>query len=198
VAFLCLALAVGAAAAPSVEDVMANIQHALGQLPPDMGFRQHVVLQVLLFSWRFHSDVVRRGGEYFVETRGAPSFLPPDVMASLVQVHLGLDDYDLDVVGEEVNGNGEPVYVLAGRRRGPGQGAVGGALWVNGHTWLVEKAVLDYDWGTLEVQQEFHRVDGYTVLRAQRAAANRLGARLTVEYADYWFGNVEMIAREDH
>lgn len=198
VVFLCLALAGTGAAAPTVEGVLANLGSFTALLPPEMGFRQHIQLQVLFLTWRFHSDVVRQDGEFHVQTSGAPDFLSPDVPAALLELNAGLDDYELELLEHETNSAGDPVYVLSGRRRGQGPGAQAGTVWVNGRTWLVEKAVLEYDWGTLEVQQEFHQVDGYTVPRSQQAKASRLGARLVVEYRDYWFGNVERIAREDH
>ena len=196
--FLCLGLSRAVLGAPSVEDIVANLSRAGSQLPAEMGFRQDVHVRVLFLMWKFHSLVVRQNGEYLVETRGAPDFLPEGFMASLLDVGDALTNYDLELVGEEKNANGEPVYQVAGRRRGGSAGALGGTFWVNGRTWLVEKAVLEYDWGTLELQQDFHQVNGYTVLRSQRAATSHLGARLTVEYRDYWFGNDDMIAREDH
>jgi len=198
VVFLCLGLSRAAFGAPSVEEIVTNLSRAGSQLPAEMGFRQDVHVRVLFLMWKFHSLVVRQNGQYLVETWGAPDFLPPGFMASLVEIGDALDNYDLELVGEEKNANGEPVYRLTGRRRHGWEGALGGTLWVNGRTWLVERAVLEYDWGTLEVQQDFHQVNGYTVLRSQRASASRMGARVTVEYRDYWFGNDDMIAREDH
>lgn len=195
---LCLGLAQGAYGAPSVEEIVVNVSRAAGHLPAEMGFRQEVQLRVLFLMWKFQSLVVRQNGEYLVETRGAPDFLPQGFMASLLEVGDALTNYELEIVGEERNGRGEPVYRLTGRRRHGSQGALGGILWINGQTWLVERATLEYDWGTLELHQEFHKVGGYTVLRSQRATASLLGARLTVEYQDYWFGNDDMIAREDH
>ncbi len=198
VVLLCLGVSWAALGAPSVDEVVANLGRASGQLPAEMGFRQDVQLHVLFLTWKFYSDVVRRDGKYIVETRGAPDFLPSDISASLLEVSEGLSNYDFELVGQEVNSTGDPIYRLTGRRRQGAEGAHGGTLWVNGRTWRVERAVLEYDWGTLDVEQEFQRLSGYTVLRSQRAAASRLGARLTVEYRDYWFGNDDMNAREDH
>ncbi|HEY8417496.1 MAG TPA: hypothetical protein VIK93_05625 [Limnochordales bacterium] len=191
-------LAGAAAGAPDVEDVVANLNRAAGLLPADMGFRQDVQLQLFFITWRFYSDVVRRNGEFQVTTYGKPGFLSDDVPTTLLQLHTGIDEFDLELVGEETNSNGDPLYVLEGRRRVPGPGAQAGKLWVNGRTWLAEKAWLEYDWGTLDVEQEFQEVDGYTVLRAQRARSSLVGTRLVVEYRDYWFGNDDTIAREDH
>jgi len=194
----CLVLAGPAEGAPAVEEVVANLQRAAGLLPADMSFRQDVQLTLFFLSWRFYSDVVRRNGEFQVATYGKPGFLSDDVPITLLQLHTGIDAFDLELVGEETNGYGDPLYVLEGRRRVPGPGAQTGKLWVNGRTWLAEKAWLQYDWGTLEVEQEFQELEGYTVLRLQRARSSFMDSRLVVEYKNYSFGNDDTIAREDH
>ncbi|MBO8142574.1 MAG: hypothetical protein H0Z37_10445 [Firmicutes bacterium] len=196
---LWLGLTGSALGAPSVEEVVANVSRASGQRPAVMGFRQELRLQVLVFTWDFYADVVRQGDDIRVTLHGAPGFLSPDVTASLLDVGEALEEFDVRLVEEQVNDDGDPLYVLeATRRHREGQGALGGQVWVNGRTWLVEEAVLEYPWGTLHVRQQFQQVDGYTVLKEQHATASRLGARLWVQYRDYWFGNVATNAREDH
>ncbi len=64
-------------------------------------------------------------------------------------------------------------------------------VWVNARNWLVERAELEYPWGKLSLEQRFETVDGYVVLAEQHASVNRLGARLTVRYGDYWFAGQE-------
>ncbi len=178
-----------ALAAPSVEELVANVRHATGARPAEMRFRQDVTLQVLFLRWRFHADVTRRGDRIQVTLHGAPGFIDDDVSASLLEVSEGLDHFDLRFV-EEIRRGADVLYVLQGTSRLE-EGARGGMIWVNARTWLVEKAELKYPWGDITLQQTFQTVDGYTVLHEQDASVSRLGARMTVRYSDYAFAGGE-------
>lgn len=175
----------GASAAPSIEELTANVRKAAGVRPAVMGFRQDISLQVLFLRWRFYADVVRRGDELELTVHDAPGFLDGDVSASLLELSEGLDNFDLRLV-DEIRRNNDVIYVLEGTSRIAG-GARSGRIWVNARTWLIEQAELDYPWGTMSVEQEFDTVNGFIVLREQHASVNRLNARLTVRYNDYWF-----------
>lgn len=174
-------------AAPTVDEITDNVRRAVGARPAVMGFRQDVELRVLILSWRFHADVVRRGDDIELTVYNQPSLIGDDVSASLLEVSEGIDDFDLQLV-DEVNRNGDVFYVLEGTSR-TALGAQSGTIWINGRTWLVEHAVLEYPWGSLTLDQSFHSVDGHTVLQEQHASVNRLGARMTVRYGDYWFAD---------
>lgn len=174
-------------AAPTVDELADNVRAAVGARPVEMGFRQDVTLQVLFLKWRFHADVYRRGDEIELTVYDAPRFLEDDVSVSLLEVSEGFDHFDLRLV-DEIRRNGDVFYVLEGEARAAG-GARGGKIWVNGRTWLVEQAVLDYPWGSLTLEQTFQSINGYIVLREQQASVNRLGAQMTVLYSNYWFAD---------
>lgn len=190
-AVLCTLLAAPGtgAAAPSVDEVVLNVRGAAGVRPEAMRFRQDITLEVLFLRWNFHADVTRSGDRVELVLHNAPGFIDEDVSASLLEVSEGLDHFDLRLV-DEIRRGGDVVYVLQGVPRREG-GARGGRIWVNARTWLVEKAELEYPWGMLEVEQTFQNINGYTVLREQKASVSRLGARMTVRYSDYWFAGAE-------
>lgn len=175
----------GAWAAPTVDELAANVRAATVVRPAEMGFRQDISLQVLFLRWRFYADVVRRGDHLELTVYDAPGFLDGDVSASLLELSEGLDNFDLRLV-EEILRNNDAIYVLEGESRMAG-GARSGRVWVNARTWLIEQAELEYPWGTMSVEQHFDTVNGFIVLREQHASVNRLGARMTVRYSDYWF-----------
>lgn len=166
-----------------LEDIVANVRAATSPMPKRMSFRQDVELRVLLFRWSFHADVVRDETGIAVEVHGAPSFLSPDVSVSLLELSEGLDGFDLELVEMDASG-GEPLYVLQATARAEG-GARGGTVTVNGNSWLIERAVLRYSWGTMTVEQTFQRVDGFILLKEQNATVDVLGAKLRVQYGGY-------------
>lgn len=184
-----LGVADDALAAPTVDELVANVSRATGARPAVMGFRQYVTLRALLFEWKFYADVAQRGDRVELTVHDAPAFLDDDISVSLLDVSEGLEKYDLRFV-EETRVNGELFYVLEGEPRAAG-GVQRGRVWVNARNWLVERAELEYPWGKLSLEQRFETVDGYVVLAEQHASVNRLGARLTVRYGDYWFAGQE-------
>lgn len=176
-----------AAAHPSVDEIIANVRAASGEQPERIVFRQDIELRVLVFRWTFYTDVTRTGDTIEVQVHGAPSFLSPDVPASLLEVSEGLDGFTMEFV-EQVDRNGTVLYVLRGTAKaGNRGGARGGTIWVNGRTWLVDEAILEYDWGNLTLQQTFQTVNGFTLLREQYASVDRLGSKLRVQYGGYSF-----------
>lgn len=175
----------GVRAEPTVDEIAAHVRAATGAGPERMRFRQDVELQLFLFRWSFYSDVVRDEDGIDVQVHGAPSFLSPDVSASLLEVSEGLDGFELrlvDVLGE---GDGTYYVVQGEAKTKGGGGASSGTIWVNGRTWLVEKATLQYPWGAMTVEQTFQTVNGYTLLKEQIATVDRLGAKLRVQYGGY-------------
>lgn len=178
-----------AKAAVTVEELVANVRQAAGTRPPEMGFRQQITLQALILRWQFSADVVRRDDTVQIQVHGAPSFVDENVTASLLEVSEGLDNFDLRLV-DEVRMGGQQYYVVEGVSR-VANGARRGKIWVNAQSWLVERAELEYSWGTLTVEQRFRTVNGYVVLAEQQASVSRLGARMTVRYENYWFAGGE-------
>lgn len=183
-----LAVSIGAdfvRANPTPEEIVANVKSVTGSGPERVTFRQDVELRVFLFRWSFHSDVVRDADGIRMEVHGAPSFLSPDVSASLLELSEGLEGFDLKFV-ESRHDEGETYYIVEGTAKtAGGGGALGGTIWVNGRTWLIERATLQYSWGSMTVEQTFQTVNGYTLLREQIATVDRLGAKMRVQYGGY-------------
>lgn len=187
VAFVASALLLGAApaGAAQLDEILTNVRAATQPVPARVAFRQDVELRVFLFRWSFHADVVRDETGISVEVHGAPKFLSPDISVSLLELSEGLDGFDLELV-EQSERRGEPVYVLRGTaREGADGGARGGTITVNGRSWLIEQAELQYPWGAMTVEQTFQRVDGFTLLKEQHATVDVLGAKLRVHYGGY-------------
>lgn len=177
-----------AAAQPSVDEIVANVRMVSGERPERFSFRQDIELRVLFLRWTFYTDVRRSGDAIDVQVHGAPGFLSTDVSASLLEVSEGLDGFTLEFV-EQVERGGDVLYVLRGQAKPENRGgARGGTIWVNGRTWLVDEAVLHYEWGNMTLQQTFETVNGFTLLRQQHASVDRLGGRLRVQYGGYSFG----------
>lgn len=172
-------------ARPSVDEIVANVRSAVANQPTRYSFRQDIELRVLILRWRFHADVRRDGDRIDVQVHDAPGFLSPDIAATLLEVSEGLDGFTLKLVAKTERG-GDVYYVVEGVSTLQ-EGARSGTIWVNARTWLIDEAVLKYDWGNLTVQQRFQTINGYTLLREQHAAVDRLGGKLRVQYGGYSF-----------
>lgn len=174
-------------ARPAIDEIVKNVRVAAGNRPEQYSFRQDIDFRVFILRWRFHADVVRDGPDIDVTIHGAPGFISPsDISVSLLEVSEGLDDFTLRFV-EETERDGERYYLVEGTSN-LSHGARGGFIWINTHTWLVDEALLEYEWGNLTLQQTFQTINGYTLLKEQQASVDRLGGKLQVQYGGYSFG----------
>lgn len=186
-ALSCFALSAHAAG-PNLAEVLARIHWDTKAYPTPMGFEQQIVVRSLIKTWQFTSDVERRGGALSVEMHGAPSFIPPEVTTALIEPDVILNDFDLTLVGERMEGSAR-YYIIEGRRR-PGieAGAASGRIWVDPRSWLIDRIEARYWWGYLDVRQTYRKEQGLTVLDRQRATISPFGLRLDIAYTRYWFG----------
>ena len=171
-----------------VDEILRRVQEATGPVPKRVAFQQDVRLTLAFFSWDFMTEVERIDGKVHVRTIGAPSLLPENLTGSLLDVTEALNDFELTSYTVERGPQGEPIYVLEGRRRPElTAGAEEGKIWVNGHTWQVEQVEARYPWGRVRVVQKYDRVEGHRVVVYQQAYLEPWRAELEVSYKNYRF-----------
>lgn len=174
----------------TVDEILANISNAhVGQSEGRATFRQSFVVRALFLTWRFSVDIAQEGDSYTASIGdGAPAFMPATLPVELLKIERAIDTFQLTLVGEETDSSGRKLYVLEGKLRSASSGgAQSGRLWVDASEWYIARAHLAYTWGRLEVEQEYRIEEGRRVLHRQGAVARPLGARVDVEYVDYWF-----------
>lgn len=176
-----------------LDDILANLAQANNMKSDRMRFKQQIDMRLLLFGWQFTADVSKDGDQLTIEVgQGAPSFVPDDMSAALIDVQSAIHEFDMRLIGEEVGKNGQRYYIVEGERKVSGrQGAQSGKLWIDAQDWYIAQAHLAYTWGRLEVEQEYRVEQGRRVLHRQNAVARPLGARLQVDYVEYWFEDSE-------
>lgn len=176
------------AATLSLDDVLARIHWDTRDYPPRMGFEQQIVVKSIIKTWRFTSNVERRGRSLSVEMHGAPSFIPPEVSTALIEPDVILNDFDLTLVGERMEGTARYYIIEGSRKPGIEAGATSGRIWVDPRSWLIARIEARYWWGYLDVRQTYRKEHGLVVLDRQTANISPFGLRLDIAYTGYWFG----------
>lgn len=176
---------------PPLATLLQNVAQATDWRAQHVRFKQEVQLRALLLTWRFSATVEAKDGSYSVSVgSGAPSFLSPNVLADLVDVHSSIDLFDLELIDVETDHGGRTFYVVEGVRKEPAsQGVQSGTLWIDGSEWYIARAHLTYTWGKLEVEQTYRMEQGRLVLDTQKGVTSLLGGRVEVKYLDYWFAD---------
>lgn len=189
---LCLLFTRGALGAVTLDEILDQVKLANSMQSERMRFQQRIDLSLLLFSWQFTADVTKDGDQLAVVVgKGAPAFVPNDMSSALVDIPSAIHMFDLTLVGEERSG-GRVYYIIEGERKATvDYGAQSGRLWVDSQEWYIAKANVAYTWGRLEVEQEYRDEKGRRVLHRQTAVARPIGARVKVDYTDYWFDDGE-------
>lgn len=178
--------------AMSLEQITAEMERSQVMREPHMKFEQRVELRAaLVLRWTFVNQVTRNENRIEMEVgSGAPSFMPDEMASDLIDIQHSLANFDLSLVGTEELDDGSVLYIIDGTRKDSlSSGAEGGRLWIQADPWVITRAELRYSWGRLEVDQWYRQENGRWVLDRQEALARPLGARLVVEYDDYWFGD---------
>ncbi|HEX6971636.1 MAG TPA: hypothetical protein VF234_05415 [Limnochordia bacterium] len=176
------------ASAYTLDDILQRVRWDTRGYPSHMGFRQEIKVTAFIKTWRFTSEVVRKGNTVTAETQGAPQFIPAEVTATLVDPEVLLADFDLALAGERMEGS-DRYYIIEGSRKpGVTTGAISGRLWIDPSTWLIARIEARYWWGTLDVRQTYRAEQGLTVLDHQTAVVHPFGVRMEVTYTGYWFG----------
>lgn len=186
---LILLLAPGTRSAILLEDILSNMAENSVMQEGRMRFQQRIEMRAFLFSWRFSADVEKEGEQVtVVVSKGAPSFVPDDMPAELIDIQSSFHLFDLAMVGEEPLADGHVLYIVEGQRKeASSYGVQSGKLWIDSRDWYIAQAHMAYTWGRLEVQQEYRIEQGRRVLHRQTAVARPLGARVEVDYVEYWF-----------
>src|SRR5690625_782404 len=178
--------------AMSLDQITEQMAQSHIMREPHMEVEQRVELRAaLVLRWTFTNQVTRNGNRIEMEVgRGAPSFMPDEMASDLIDIHDSLANFDLSLVETEEMDDGSVRYVIDGTRKPSlSSGAEGGRLWIQADPWVITRAELRYSWVRLEVDQWYRQENGRWVLDRQEALARPLGARLVVEYDDYWFGD---------
>jgi len=172
---------------PGVDEIVRQVEQ-MARIPNHVRMNQSVVARALLFTWRFNSVLEYVGDELTATTQGAPSFVPKTFPVELVSLGQTMPLFDLKVISES-DENG--FIVLGGPRSDyDGTGAEEATFTVDPADWLVKRATAKYAWGTLTLEQEFDSVEGYMLLRRQKATVRPLGLVVDVEYSNYSFESV--------
>lgn len=178
-------LAPAFAAQPSEEQLaewVARLEDR-ANLPLGLRFRQDVTARILLFTWRFHSDIVQTEKGLEAVTVGAPSIVPDTLATDLIEVVRSPASFALQYKARE---NG--LIVLHGERLDyRGLGAKDVTIWLDPDQFVIEKAEATYQWGKLYLEQEYAQFKGHTLLASQKARVTPYGATLEVAYRDYRF-----------
>lgn len=155
-------------------------------LPSGIKFRQNVKLRAFLLGWQFYSLMEQlEDGELHVETFNAPSFVPDTLPGELVSLGRSLALFEVKVVSYDP---AEKLLHVAGPRPDyQGRGAKEGDFWIDVERGIVQKAEVVYNWGKLNVDQEYTTIDGLLVLSKQSARMRFYGATLEISYSDYIF-----------
>jgi len=166
------------------ERILSLMREAMRQ-PEHVVFTQDVNMSAILSRWRFSATVTRRGDAVSVHAKGAPSFIPPDLLADLADSEKALANFDLEYMGME-QVNGLMCHVLKGVRRPQFYtGAIEGRIWIDEHEHLMRRTEARYSWGRVRVDHTYMSMDGFAVLARQEASISPFAVRLTVTYRDY-------------
>ncbi|MGI6081632.1 MAG: hypothetical protein ACOYEP_02005 [Limnochordia bacterium] len=175
---------VGATQYSEAERVLASMREAMRQ-PEQVVFTQDVNMSAILSRWRFSATVTRSGDVVSVSAKGAPSFIPPDLLADLADFEKALTNFDLEYLGKEQL-DGRTCHVLKGVRRPQFYtGAVEGRIWIDEHEHLMRRTEARYSWGRVRVNHTYMSMDDFTVLAQQEASISPFAVRLTITYRDY-------------
>lgn len=97
-----------------------------------------------------------------------------------------LNRFEFHVLGEKLVGS-DHYYLLQGKARDPKNNPRSMIGWIEyGHGFITE-GTLEYDWGTVDTEQRYTRVNGAWVLTYQILRSARFDATLEVFYSNFRF-----------
>jgi len=97
-----------------------------------------------------------------------------------------LDRFDLTVTSEKQVG-ADSYYLVEGPAHDPKNNPHAMSAWVVYESGLITGGTLQYDWGTVEVEQQYTRLNNVPVLTLQNVRSSKYGATLQVVYSDFRF-----------
>ncbi len=189
-------LTLPAAAAPSASEILARVAAANG-LPPNM------TADVLFKLWKgkpvgdpycvFAGTMAVQDGHPAIQmSRGGTSLLcgamdhyvvgrlfdASEPMASF------LNRFDFTVAGEKQVGP-DTYYDIEGVSRDPKNNPHGMGAWVDYNTGLITDGTLRYDWGTVNIQQQYTNLNNVWVMTMQDVRSSKYAATLQVVYSNF-------------
>jgi hypothetical protein len=176
---------VGAASA-STPNLTADVVFKLwrrkpsGDQPPDCEFTGTMVVQAGRPAVR-----VSRGGtslfcsalNHYVVGR---MFDASEPLASF------LDRFDFTIAGDKQIG-ADAYYQIQGPAHDPKGNPHAMSAWVDYTTGLVTQGTLEYDWGTVDVDQQYTQLNNASVLVGQNVRTSKYSAVLLIVYSNFRF-----------
>lgn len=195
VAFLTLP----AAAAPSAHEILDRVMMANASTP-------NMTADVLFKLWRnkpaggrpdceFAGTMVVQAGHPVVRMAGGGGSLACSALNHYVVGRLFaasepmaafLDRFDFTVTSEKVAG-ADPYYLVQGPARDPKNNPRAMSAWIDYRRGLITGGSLEYDWGTVDIEQRYTRLNDVWVLTLQTVRSSKYPATLQVVYTNFRF-----------
>ena len=191
-------LALPAAAAPSPHEIIDRVAAASASVP-------NMTADVVFKVWRrkptgnqsadceYTGTMVVQGGHPAVKVaRGGTSV----VCSAINHYAVGklfdaseplaafLDRFDFTVAGDKQVG-ADAYYRLEGPARDPKGNPHAMSAWIDYNNGLITQGTLNYDWGTVDVQQQYAQVNNVSVLARQNVQSSKFAAVLEVDYSNF-------------
>lgn len=189
-------LALPAAAAPSVSEILARVTAANASTP-------NMTADVLFKLWKgkpvgdpycvFAGTMAVQAGHPAIQmSRGGTNLLcgaldhyvvgrlfdASEPMASF------LDRFDFTVAGEKQVGP-DTYYDIEGVARDPKNNPHTMSAWVDYNTGLIPDGTLHYDWGSVDIQQQYTNLNNIWVMTLQDVRSSKYAATLEVVYSNF-------------
>jgi len=189
-------LALPAAGAPSASEILNRVTTASASIP-------NMTADVLFKLWKgkpsgdpecvFTGTMVVQAGHPAVQmAHGGTSLLcgalnhyvvgrlfdASEPMASF------LDRFDFTVVSDKQVG-ADTYYQIQGAARNPKNNPRGMSAWVDYDTGLITEGTLQYDWGTVDIQQDYSSLNNVWVMTLQTVRSSNYAATLQVVYSNF-------------
>ena len=97
-----------------------------------------------------------------------------------------LDRFDFTIVGDKQVGT-DAYYQIQGPARDPKGNPHAMSAWVDYMTGLVTQGTLDYNWGTVDVDQQYVQLNNTPVLVGQSVRTSKYAAMLQIVYSNFHF-----------
>lgn len=194
-----LFLTLPAAAAPSAHEILDHVMTANASTP-------NMTADVLFKLWRsnptgdtpdceFTGTMVVQAGHPVVRMAGGGSSLVCSALNHYVVGRLFaasepmasfLDRFDFTVAGEKPAG-ADAYYLVQGSARDPKNNPRAMTAWVDYRRGLITGGSLQYDWGTVDIEQRYTRLNDVWVLTLQTVRSSKYPATLQVVYTNVRF-----------
>jgi len=186
-----------AAAAPSAREILDRVKTANASTP-------NMTADVLFKLWKskpsgdhpdceFTGTLVVQGGHPVVRVVPGATNLVCSALNHYVVGRLFdaseplasfLDRFDFTVTNEKQVG-ADSYYLVQGTARNPQNNPRAMSAWVDYESGLITGGTLGYDWGTVDVEQQYTRLNDVWVLALQTVRSSKYPATLQVVYGNF-------------